>query len=79
MDLFTFLIICLFCVLFFGMGFILGFLANEYLIDSDNYFDLPTHPEFYDKDGNFIDDELLYLHFTNEENDDDDDTLEKQT
>jgi len=77
MGLFTFLIICLFCVLFFGMGFILGFLTNEYLIDSDDYLDLPTHPEFYDKDGNFINEKLLYLHFDDDE--DDEDTWEKQT
>ena len=78
-DSLIFLIICLFCVLFFGLGCVIGFLFNEYILNYDDYNDYPQHPEFYDSDGNFIDEELLYLHVENpefyddDEEDDDDD------
>lgn len=78
METFTFLIICLFCVLFFGLGLVIGFLLNEYGPDYNDYTDLPTHPEFYDEDGNFIDEELLCLRFLDDE-DDDEENWEKQT
>lgn len=63
----------LFIFTFFILGIMIGWFVREYNTEStDNVMD-SLHPEFFDKKGNFIDDELLAVHFIEEIDDDDDD------
>ena len=63
-------------VLFLIVGLIGGWTAREYMM---NYREIPKlHPEFYDKNGNIIADEVLAIsfnpdYFDDEDYDDDDD------
>lgn len=64
-------------VLFLITGLLLGWVVREYLL---NYQDKPKlHPEFFDKNGNIIPDEVLaisfnpdYFDYEIDEEDDDD-------
>jgi hypothetical protein len=62
-------------VLFLIVGLIGGWTAREYMM---NYREIPKlHPEFYDKNGNIIPDEVLAISFNpdyfDDEFDDDED------
>lgn len=66
-------------VLFFIMGLFIGWSAREYMM---NYQEGPKqiayHPEFYDKNGELIDEEIVSVrfesdYFSDESDDDDDD------
>jgi hypothetical protein len=63
-------------VLFLIVGLIGGWTAREYMM---NYREIPKlHPEFYDKNGNIIADEVLAIsfnpdYFDDYEDDDDED------
>jgi hypothetical protein len=56
-------------VLFLIVGLIGGWTAREYMM---NYREIPKlHPEFYDKNGNIIPDEVLAISFNPDYFDDD--------
>lgn len=57
-------------ILFFLIGITIGWNIREYMM---NYQDRPKlHPEFYDKNGNIIPDEVLAISFNPDYFDDDD-------
>jgi len=57
-------------ILFFLIGVTIGWNIREYMM---NYQDRPKlHPEFYDKNGNIIPDEVLAISFNPDYFDDDD-------
>jgi hypothetical protein len=64
----------LFLLLFFAVGSILGWFVREYLASSeDTGYKKYLHPEFFDRNGNFIDGELLSVHIEDEEENYDED------
>lgn len=51
-------------------GFILSWMAKDYVeayIDNAAYAKAITHPEMIDENGNVIQEELIYLHFADED------------
>jgi len=60
----TSLVFCSFLiVLFFIVGFLLGWVAREYMM---NYREIPRpHPEMFDSQGNLIPDEVIAFNFEN--------------
>lgn len=71
MDNLEFLYITFFLIIgsFIG-GFILSWIVKDYIeafIDNASYAKAITHPEMLDEDGNVIQDELIYLHFTDDD------------
>lgn len=61
----------LFIFTFFILGGMIGWFVREYT-ESEDTIENNLHPEFFDKKGNFIDDELLAVHFIEEIDDEDD-------
>jgi hypothetical protein len=54
----------------FIIGFILSWVVKDYLedfIDNAAYAKAVTHPEMLDEDGRVLQDELLYLHITDDD------------
>jgi hypothetical protein len=54
----------------FIVGFILSWIVKDYLedfIDNAAYAKAVTHPEMLDEDGRVLQDELLYLHITDDD------------
>jgi hypothetical protein len=54
----------------FIVGFILSWIVKDYLedfIDNAAYAKAVTHPEMLDGDGRVLQDELLYLHITDDD------------
>lgn len=54
----------------FVIGFILSWVLKDYLedfIDNAAYAKAVTHPEMLDGDGRVLQDELLYLHITDDD------------
>jgi hypothetical protein len=61
---------CLIITLFLIVGLLAGWVAREYMM---NYQEGPkVHPEFFDKNGNIIPDEVIAFRFENENYDYDD-------
>ena len=59
----------------FILGLVTSWLAKGYVedyIENAAYTKAVIHPEMTDADGNIIQDELLYMRLTEQENDDDD-------
>lgn len=56
----------LFVLTFFSLGSILGWFVREYLNEGSGYKKY-LHPEFFDRNGNFIDNELLTLHIEDDD------------
>lgn len=52
------LITILLTLLFFMVGGIIGWLTNQYLIDNKPPY---LHPEFFDRNGNILPDEIIAL------------------
>ena len=53
-------------VLFLMVGVIGGWVAREYLMKhQEGARNMAYHPEFYDKEGNFIDQEITTVRFEN--------------
>lgn len=53
-------------LLFFMVGGIIGWLANRHFLETSPSY---MHPEFLDKNGNIIPDEILAVRFENEYDD----------
>lgn len=55
---------CFLTLLFFALGLVTGWVAREYMM---NYQEGPKqiayHPEFYDKNGDLIDEEIVSVRF----------------
>lgn len=65
----------LLAILFLIVGLMLGWVVREYLL---NYQDKPKlHPEFFDKNGNIIPDEIVAISFNPDYFDDDNDDDEE--
>jgi hypothetical protein len=64
-------------VLFFIVGLMVGWVAREYMI---NYKEIAQshqyHPEFFDTDGRFIDQDIVSVRFENGLEDYDDEEIE---
>ncbi len=60
--------------LFAIVGVLIGWTANDFLYTFMNTrANLPTHPEMYDEEGLVINEELLYVKFVDEEDEQEDD------
>ena len=60
--------------LFAIVGVLIGWTANDFLYTFMNTrSNLPTHPEMYDEEGLVINEELLYVKFVDEEDEQEDD------
>jgi hypothetical protein len=61
-------------ILFAIVGVLIGWTANDFLYTFMNTrANLPTHPEMYDEEGLVINEELLYVKFVDEEDEQEDD------
>ena len=66
-------------VLFFILGLLIGWVARDYMMMyQEGAKNIAYHPEFYDNEGNFIDQEITTVRFENEsydynDNEEDDD------
>jgi hypothetical protein len=57
-------------VLFLIVGIVAGWVAREYMmIHQEGAKHIAYHPEFYDNDGNFIDQEIISVRFEQEDYD----------
>lgn len=59
----------LFTLTFFILGGMIGWFVREYL-NSDDEPKGYLHPEFFDRNGNLINEELLTVHFVDEDEED---------
>jgi hypothetical protein len=60
-------------VLFLIVGIVTGWVAREYMmVHQEGAKNIAYHPEFYDNDGNFIDQEIISVRFENSDYDYDD-------
>ena len=67
----TLVFTCLFCIGAIVIGFILGWFANAYYTthhQTEEYI----HPEFLDRNGNYLTEELLSVRFVDEDELEDD-------
>lgn len=62
------MITILLTLLFFMVGGIIGWLTNQYLVQNKPPY---LHPEFFDRNGNILPDEILAVSFTQDYFDDD--------
>jgi hypothetical protein len=66
-------------VLFFILGIVLGWVGREYMMSHhEGPKQIAYHPEFFNKDGDLIDEEIVSVrfepgYFNDEEDDDDED------
>ena len=55
---------CLMTVLFFIVGLVTGWIAREYMMShQEGPKQIAYHPEFYNKDGDLIDEEIVSVRF----------------
>lgn len=60
-------------VLFLIVGLVAGWVAREYMMmHQEGAKHIAYHPEFYDNEGNFIDQEIISVRFENNDYDYDD-------
>ena len=52
--------------LFLIVGGVVGYLIKEYVYERNSTF-IPTHPEMFDENGQFIADDILAVRFENPE------------